>query len=157
MTMTKAFSRILRRLRREAGGNLIIEFALIAPLMLSMLFGVIEFRRLAYTQSAINFAAEETTRFAIVRGGDVTNTEILTFAESKLLGLNEGLAVLCLLTPVDATTQTSTVSITIDYNFDLLLPIPIDPITLQGSSEGYISFSPVDPDTDLSGECDTPT
>lgn len=157
MTMTKAFSRILRRLRREAGGNLIIEFALIGPLMLSMLFGVIEFGRLAYTQSAINFAAEETTRFAIVRGGDVTNDEILTYAESKLLGLDEGLAVLCLLTPVDATTQTSTVSITIDYDFDLLLPIPIDDITLQGSSEGYISFSPVDPDSDLTGDCDVPT
>ena len=52
------------------------------------------------------------------------------------------------------TAQTSTVSITIDYDFELLLPIPMEDIVLQGRSDGYISFSPVDPVNDLTGDCD---
>ena len=38
---------------------------------------MIEFSRYAYTQSALNFAAEEATRFAVVNGGNVTNDEVL--------------------------------------------------------------------------------
>ena len=145
----------LRRFRRDRCGSMAVEFAFIGPVMFAMLFGVIEFGRFAYTQSTLNFAAEETTRFAIVNGGNVTNDQLVNYARTKLLGLDDNLAVLCLLTPV-TTVQTSTVSIAIDYDFDLLLPLPMDDIVLQGRSDGFISFSPVDPDTDLTGDCGTP-
>ena len=132
----------LRSLRRSREGNLTVEFALIAPLMLAFFFGIVEFARISYTQSALNFAAEETTRYAVVNGGNVTNSELLTYAQGKLIGLKDGLATFCLMTPVDAATDTSTVSITITYDFDLILPVPISPVSLEGKSEGYISFSP---------------
>lgn len=143
------------RFRRDRRASMAVEFAFIGPVILGMLFGVIEFGRLAYTQSTLNFAAEETTRFAVVNGGNVTNDQLLTYARNQLLGLEDDLAVLCILSPV-TTAQTSTVSITIDYDFDLLLPIPMEQIVLQGRSDGYISFSPVDPINDLSGDCGTP-
>lgn len=155
MKALSAFLRHLDRFRRDNRASMVVEFAFIGPVMLTMLFGVIEFGRFAFTQSALNYAAEETTRYAIVNGGNVTNDELLTYARTKLLGLDDTLAVLCLLSPV-TTVQTSTVSITIDYNFDLLVPLPMEGIVLQGSSDGYISFSPVDPDTDISGDCEEP-
>ena len=119
------------RFRRDRRASMAVEFAFIGPVILGMLFGVIEFGRLAYTQSTLNFAAEETTRFAVVNGGNVTNDQLLAYARNQLLGLEDDLAVLCILSPV-TTAQTSTVSITIDYDFDLLLPIPMEEIVLQG-------------------------
>lgn len=151
------FARAVKNFCVWPHGAMAVEFAFVAPVMMTMIFGIIEFGRIAYTQSTLEFAAEETTRFAVVRGGDVTNEQVLAFAKSKLLALENDLAVVCLRTPTDATTQTSTISIAIDYDYDLILPLPIGDFSLRGQSEGYISFSPLDPDNDLAGDCEEVT
>lgn len=157
MANLRSITRRARRFCRKGDGAMAVEFAFVAPVMLTMIFGIIEFGRIAYTQSTLEFAAEETTRFAVVRGGDVTNEEVLNFARSRLLALENELAVVCLRTPTDATTQTSTISIAIDYDYDLMLPLPISDFSLRGQSEGYISFSPLDAENDLAGDCEETT
>ena len=108
---------------RRSEGNTVVEFAIVGPVLIAFLFGLVEFARYAYTQSALNFAAEEATRFAVVRGGDVTNTEILDIARENLVLLDASLSAICILTPTDATTQTSTVSVSINYNYDPIIPV----------------------------------
>lgn len=138
---------------RRRDGNMAVEFAIVGPVLVMFLFGLVEFARYTYTQSALNFAAEEATRYAVVRGGEVTNDEILDIAKDNLLLLNSGLAAVCVLSPTDTVTQTSTVSVTINYNYQPIIPAVWSALTITGISEGHISFSAVDPDSSLTGDC----
>lgn len=64
-----------QRLRCERGQTL-VEFALIVPLLLLLLFGVIEFGRVFHAQLVITNAAREGARKAVVTSGtdaDVSN------------------------------------------------------------------------------------
>lgn len=56
--------------RRRARGQALVEFALVAPIFLLMLFSVIEFGRAVYTVHALNNAAREGARYAIVHGAE---------------------------------------------------------------------------------------
>jgi Flp pilus assembly protein TadG len=83
-----------RATRLVAGetGAAAIEFALTIPFVLSLLFGIIDFSRMTFSQAALNFAAEEATRFAVVREGVVSDDDIRAFAEQTLVdvfGLSE--------------------------------------------------------------------
>jgi Flp pilus assembly protein TadG len=49
-------------------GNATIEFALVMVLLLSFLFGIMEFSRALYAYHFVSHAAREATRFAMVRG-----------------------------------------------------------------------------------------
>jgi Flp pilus assembly protein TadG len=83
MTTRKVLATRIRRLLAKENGSAVIEFAILAPPLVLFLFGMIEFSRYAYTQSALNFAAEEATRFAVVNGGNVTNDEVLRFRSAS--------------------------------------------------------------------------
>jgi Flp pilus assembly protein TadG len=54
--------RAARALWRGDGGNTIVEFAYIFPVLMTMLFGVFEFGRLLYTQSVLSYAVQEAAR-----------------------------------------------------------------------------------------------
>jgi Flp pilus assembly protein TadG len=59
------------RLRREQG-SAIVEFAMVAVLLLTVVFGVIEICFALYAYNVVSEAAREGTRFAIVRGSACT-------------------------------------------------------------------------------------
>ena len=52
----------LKRLARCGAGAAILEFALLAPVFLMMLFGIIEFSRLAWTRQTLDEVAFSTAR-----------------------------------------------------------------------------------------------
>jgi hypothetical protein len=54
-----------RRLREQHGGTL-VEFAIIAPLLFVILFGIIDFGVLLYNRAVITNASREGARFGIV-------------------------------------------------------------------------------------------
>jgi len=56
----------LTRLFREADGSETIEFAIAANALLLFLLGVVEFGRLYWTQSELQYAAEAAARYATV-------------------------------------------------------------------------------------------
>lgn len=60
--------RPLRRFRHD-GGNVVVEFALIAPALLMLLFGTIEASRAIWMQSALIYSVDQAARCA---GIDVT-------------------------------------------------------------------------------------
>ena len=61
----------LLRLIRNRRGNAVVEFALIFPLLLVILFGITEFGRAWMTMNVLNTAAREAARLAVVTGPDV--------------------------------------------------------------------------------------
>jgi Flp pilus assembly protein TadG len=135
---------VLRSVLLETRGALSVEFALGVPIILSTIFGTVELGRLGYTQAALQHAAEEATRFAIVRDGEITPTEIEDFAATKLTGVFEReAAVITAAAPIDPVTGTSLLSVEVSYQYQFLLPfLPQEGIELSGSSSGFIAFPP---------------
>ncbi len=146
MRLQETFRCLSIAFRTRCGGAAGVEFALALPLVLLTFFIVIEGGRLAYTQAALTFAAQEATRYAIVREGQVTNDEIRDFAASKLYGLKPGLAVVTVQSPIDPTVNTSEYTVAIRYDFTPIVPyMPHGVITLAARSSGFIAFPPVLP------------
>jgi Flp pilus assembly protein TadG len=56
------------RLRREEGAGALVEFALVLPILLLVVFGIIEFGFAWYVRQGIANAAREGARWSIVRG-----------------------------------------------------------------------------------------
>ncbi len=87
----------LRRLAKATDGVETIEFALAAIPLFMFLLGVIEFARLYWTQSELQFAAEAAARCATTNccasgpascGGSTGNTGVQAFAANQLLGMS---------------------------------------------------------------------
>lgn len=78
---TRHVLRCVGRCERGAG---LVEFALIAPVLILLSIGVIEAARAVSAQAAITHAAKETVRFAAVRGAasgaQATQSELQTMA-----------------------------------------------------------------------------
>src|SRR5579863_7836515 len=92
LALFKRRSLLLRLLMDDAGANA-IEFALAAVPLFVFVLGVIDFSRLYWTQSELQYAAEATARCATVNccasnpsscGG--SSTGLQQFAAQQLLG-----------------------------------------------------------------------
>ena len=133
-----------RSFLRDSRGSMAVSFAIGLPTLLTAVFGAIEFGRFGFTQAALEYAAAEATRYAIVRDGEVTTAEIEAYAASKLDGVfNHGLAVITAAAPVDPITGTSLLSVQVNYQFDFFLPfLPEGGIMMTGASTGFLAFLP---------------
>lgn len=137
------------RLARDEGGAMAVEFAILFPIYMTIVIMVIEFARLAYIQTAVYYAAEQATRFAIVNF-DATTEDITAEARSSLVAVDSSnLNAIVVTDPTDPTTGTKLVSVTVNYTFTPILPVAgfFDGdgiITLEGESSGFITEQ-VDP------------
>ena len=137
-----AAGRSSRRLIGDARGTSAVEFALLAIPLFTFLLGVVEFGRLYWTQSELQYAAEAAARCATVNcctansapcGGQTGNTGVQNFAANQLLGQsissNE-------LNNFSLTSQScgNQVSFTYTFNFVVGPLIPNSAITLSGSA-----------------------
>jgi len=57
---------------RMSRGQTLVEFALVIPLFLALLFAILDFGRVVWANDALASAAREAARFAIVHGGSKT-------------------------------------------------------------------------------------
>lgn len=62
------------RARRHSLGQALVETALILPLFLAMLMGIVDMGRAVWATTSLASAAREAARYAIVRGGSASNT-----------------------------------------------------------------------------------
>lgn len=81
--------------RRRVRAQSLVEFGLVTPIFLLLVFGIIEGGRLLWTVHTVNNAAKEGSRYAMVRGtnselSDAPATEgnITTYVASKSTALN---------------------------------------------------------------------
>ena len=66
--------KLARRLRVEEGASM-VEFSLVAVLLIIMLLSVVEMARMVLTYTTVADAASAGMRYAIVNGSDQTSTE----------------------------------------------------------------------------------
>ena len=71
---------MLKKLINEKG-QAMVEFAIILPILMVLVFGIIDFGWLYYNQSALNNSAREGVRFAVV---NTTPADRLTLIENKV-------------------------------------------------------------------------
>ena len=128
------------RILRSDRGQSLVEFALVVPLFLLLIFGLIDLGRGVFAYNAIQNAAREAVRVAIV---DQNEGAITAEAQQHAigLGLEDSNVTLSFLQPETMTTPCNTpiaisceVEILIDYQF-----IPATPII--GNLIGSIDMS----------------
>lgn len=72
---------------RLRAGTAAIEFAMLAPVVIFGLVGTVELGRVFWIRSALQFAAEETARQAMVGGGD--DAALIAYGKTRLMALSE--------------------------------------------------------------------
>lgn len=88
----------IARLRTDKTGSAAVEFALVVPFLLALLFGIFEFGQAAFTQGILDYAVEQAARCA-----SVNTTTCGTSALTKTFAAG-------LTTPLNLPTSTFTLS-----------------------------------------------
>ncbi|RWK62915.1 TadE/TadG family type IV pilus assembly protein [Mesorhizobium sp.] len=78
--------RIARAFSRDASGGTGLEFALIAPFLIMLLFGIFAFGWALNAMSSVRYTLETSSR-ALQLNNSLTEAEIEAIATEKLLGL----------------------------------------------------------------------
>lgn len=78
---------LLVRLLASRRGSTAVEFAVAAPVLFLFLFGVFEFGRLFWTRNSLQFAVEESGRYAMVNN-TASDDQISAYVLERLPGLN---------------------------------------------------------------------
>ena len=120
---------MLRRRMRSERGAAAVEFALVVPILIVLVFGIAEFGRAFFIQSTISGAAREgVRRIALADSSDPTGTAAATAALGGITAtLNPGAA--CPDPSVDPSPNTT---FTITYQFTSVTGLFGSSITLTG-------------------------
>jgi len=110
-------------------GTAAVEFALILPLLLVLVFGIIEFSLLLYDQAVITNASREGARFGIVVTEGTRRTvaeieaKVNSYTESRLVSFDSGVTPTPEVPsgPCAASLNDLRVTVTYDYHF-LIFP-----------------------------------
>lgn len=122
-----AFSKLIR----ARSGAVAVEFAILAPVLLLMIYGIIEIGRGVWVQNAMQLAVEEAARFAMANP-DATNNDIVTEGQTMLAGLDTD--DFNFTVTVETETGISYVTVTATHQFNFMYSMP-------GSSPGLLSLS----------------
>lgn len=68
-------------------GSTAVEFALVAMIFLTFVFGLFEVGYLYWTWNAMQYGVEKTTRYVMTHGS-LTDDEIMDYARNNMPGLN---------------------------------------------------------------------
>jgi Flp pilus assembly protein TadG len=122
-------------------GAAALEFAIVAPVFLALVFGIIEFSRYAFTLISVRQAAAEAVRHASFGR---SQGQAQTVARQQAPFLGDGLTVTLTCTPIPCgggVTQINahnvrTFTVTASFTFNFLLPfIPADVVVVSHTSQ----------------------
>ena len=80
--------KLLRKFRRNRRGSAAVEFALVLPVLMLLLFGIIDFGRMMNARITLSEAAHEGARAAAVAGDDAAVATIGKVMGSMASGMN---------------------------------------------------------------------
>ena len=125
----------LRPLARSESGQAVVEFALVAPVFLLLLFGMIEFARALNAYLVLSNVAREGARSAVVADAAITRDSVESLIRSGIgSGWLDGDAAVVTLTGLDGAAGTAS-RVEIRYPYRLLL--------LTGLGEGFMNRSTI--------------
>jgi Flp pilus assembly protein TadG len=125
----------LRKFMRAHCGATAVEFALVAPVFLIMAIGIFEMGRAMWIKATMQYAVEETTRYAIVNTS-ATTAALETYATSVLTDMSFGYSADVTFTATEAVSGSVTYKqILGSYSFSVMVPlVPFPDVTLSVKS-----------------------
>ncbi|MBN2392125.1 MAG: pilus assembly protein [Anaerolineae bacterium] len=118
-------------------GQSIIEFALVLPIIIMLMLGLLDFGRAFFTLIALDDAADEGASYASIRPNDVDGIQQRTVeASTRLISIET--ADVSVVYPSSLSVG-QPITVTVDFFFDIYTPfvaglLPEGELTLQGSS-----------------------
>jgi Flp pilus assembly protein TadG len=116
-------------LLKNQKGAAVVEFAVIAPLLLVILFGIIEFSVLLFDKAMLTNASREGARAGIVFSSPtrisnaIIEAAVRDYCEDHLISFGAGSALNIIIDPVDVASRDSgdSLSVTVRYPFRFLV------------------------------------
>ena len=128
-----------RALLRDRLGFAPVEFALLAPALLLVTVGLVDFGRAMLVNSTLKHVATESARFAAIRGAEAitpaTETDIVNYAKGRVVGVPPN-DVTAVVTWAPNNSAGGSVTVQLTYPFALLSVgfLPVAPLQLSGRS-----------------------
>jgi Flp pilus assembly protein TadG len=122
MRIQNLFTRSLATARRDTRGAAIIEFALAVPILMMMVFGIIDFSRAYYTLNQLTSSVREGARAASVDPNPVANAAAIRAIVKRYAAAAGSVA----LTDAQITVTQANGDVTVkvvDYPFKLITPL----------------------------------
>lgn len=130
---------LLRRLLSDQRGISSVQYALVLPAILAVIMGTVDMGRLMMAQNTLVHAANEATRFAMVRSASsdhiASKDDIVAMVKGSMVGLDTAQAVV----NVNWTPENqpgARVSVDIDYPYALST---LGTVNLRGSSSTFVT------------------
>ena len=128
--MKHRYRAFARRLRRAQGGSAIIEFALLAPLFLTMLFGVMQVGVYLQNYNAVQSLASDGARYVMVeyqKDNALTDEQIRTVLLAEAVNApylldSDRLTITIDRTGTSRVTDATEISIEFDYTLNDFVP-----------------------------------
>lgn len=124
----------IRRALKKRRGQAMVEFAMVLPIFILLVMGIMEFGLLFHEYMVVTAASREGARAAAVGG---TDAEVTTAAKNAASSVNKGLlnATVTPSTRLKGTSVTVTVSNPVKINTPLISAMfPVNPILVSGST-----------------------
>jgi Flp pilus assembly protein TadG len=110
-----------RRKGSRQRGQSLVEFALVIPLFLVLVFGIIDFGLGLKSWITITNAAREGARFAAITCSTATNDDgVIATTEEAAADLSDDVTVTVTNCPGDAT---ESVTVAVEYDYELITPL----------------------------------
>lgn len=126
---------------RDESGATAVEFVLILPLLLALIFGLIDFGRIGFVQVSVTAASREGARFSSLYSSGIPNIQSLndfvqnsTPTVARVSQLNSQGSLSVTANQCSATQNSENTSVTVATNFKWLLPVGLIEILNPGST-----------------------
>ncbi|HZG84288.1 TadE family protein [Paenibacillus sp.] len=123
----------IKRLIKSERGQSIVEFALVVPIFLFMITGVVDLSRAIYTQMQLNFLVQEAVRLG---GTGSSDTEIADYVSDNFQGDRSRLR--CAITPGQASRKPGDyMKVTVNYSMSYVTPLlsatPLSDVSVEST------------------------
>ena len=108
---------------RSEKGQAAVEFALVLPILLILIFGIIDFGRILYTKNALTSLSQEAARHASIYYGSENDATLQNYVIDNAGTLNESSFTGNAVTFTPSRTSGSDVVVTLTYELFYITPI----------------------------------
>jgi Flp pilus assembly protein TadG len=107
--------------RTRDRGAAAVEFVLVLPVLLLIIFGIIDFGRMLYTQITLSQAAQSAARAGAILGVDKGKTE----GQNAASGLDPSALQVAVTACADSTDNPPNATATLTYHFTFVTPLAV--------------------------------
>ena len=116
------FARAAEGILRETRGTSAIEFAILCPIFITFVLGIMEASHAYYSQGVMRYAIQEVARTIMVQS-DLNTSQMEELVVEKLSRLHTADIVGLSVSEVDNGDSTMTATLSVSYKFDMIIPM----------------------------------